>query len=68
MQKWQYMTWRVSDLGQREATVRTVNGEDFDSKERPPLYEALVRAGEDGWDLVGMDGAALIFKRPLLDA
>jgi hypothetical protein len=61
---WEYMTWRVSDLGEASAHVRIVNGEELDRKERPPFYEALARAGDDGWDLVGIASDTLIFKRP----
>jgi hypothetical protein len=65
MVKWQYMTWRVGDFGGASAHVRIVDGEELERKERPPFYEALARAGEDGWELVGMDSDTLIFKRPL---
>ena len=66
MAKWEYMTWRVGSLGREGADVRVVNGEEFKNEERPPFYEALSRAGADGWELVGFDGnyGALIFKRP----
>ena len=66
MQRWEYMTWRLSNsLGEADARVQIVDGERFDSKERPSLYEALIRAGEDGWELVAAtDSQGMIFKRP----
>ena len=64
MQQWAYMTWRVGDVGKASADVQIVNGEELDRKERPPFYEALTRAGTDGWELVGLSGDTLIFKRP----
>ena len=66
VQQWEYMTWRISSgLGNADARVRIVNGEEFDSKERPSLYEALSRAGDDGWELVAVDsGQNMVFKRP----
>ena len=67
MQQWSYMTWRAEHLGGENARVRAVNGEEFDGKERPSFYEALARAGEDGWELVNVDAndGVLIFKRPV---
>jgi hypothetical protein len=67
VQQWQYMTWRITNgLGEPDARVRFVNGEELASKERPALYEALVHAGEDGWELVAAtDSQGIIFKRPL---
>ena len=69
MLTWAYMTWRVEHLGAENARVRAVNGEELDSKERPSFYEALTRAGDDGWELVALDGnfGALVFKRPKAD-
>ena len=66
VQQWDYMVWRISNgLGAPDARVRIVDGEEFDSKERPSLYEALIRAGDDGWELVAAtDGQGMVFKRP----
>ena len=66
MQRWEYMVWRISSgLGEKDARVRTVDGKEFDSKERPALYEALRRAGDDGWELVAVtDSLGMVFKRP----
>ena len=66
MRQWEYMTWRItSGLGDADARVRFVDGEEFSSKERPALYEALARAGDDGWELVAVtDGQSMVFKRP----
>ncbi len=66
MTRWEYMTWRISSgLGNADARVRASDGEEFDSKERPSLYEALSRAGDDGWELVAVtDDQGMVFKRP----
>ena len=66
MPRWEYMTWRITGgLGAADARVRIVDGDEFDSKERPALYEALSRAGEDGWELVAVtDSQGMVFKRP----
>ena len=66
MPSWEYMVWRISSgLGNADARVRIVDGDEFDSKERPALYEALSRAGEDGWELVAVtDSQGMVFKRP----
>ena len=66
MQQWEYMTWRISSgLGNADARVQSWDGEEFSSKERPSLYEALSRAGDDGWELVAVaDGQGMVFKRP----
>ena len=63
---WDYMTWRITHgLGATAARVRVVDGEEVAVEERPSLYEALVRAGEDGWELVAAtDSQGMIFKRP----
>src|SRR5689334_9473977 len=53
VQRWEYMTWKVGDLGDAGAHVRIADGEEFARNERQPLYEALDRAGGDGWELVG---------------
>jgi hypothetical protein len=70
MPKYAYMVWRVEHLAGTDARVRTVNGEEFESKERPSFYEALTRAGDDGWELVGFDAndGAVMFKRPKPEA
>src|SRR3954447_14592106 len=64
--RWEYMTWRISSgLGNADALVQSSDGEEFGSKERPSLYEALSRAGDDGWELVAVtDSQGMIFKRP----
>jgi len=64
--KWEYMTWRISSgLGNADARVQSSDGEEFGSKERPSLYEALSRAGDDGWELVAVtDSQGMVFKRP----
>lgn len=67
MQRWEYMTWKVGDLGDAGARVRIADGEEFARNERQPLYEALDRAGGDGWELVGVSGDTLLFKRPRED-
>ena len=66
MAKWEYMTWRISSgLGNADARVQSSDGEAFGSKERPSLYEALSRAGDDGWELVAVtDSQSMVFKRP----
>jgi hypothetical protein len=60
------MTWRISSaLGNADARVQSSDGEEFGSKERPSLYEALGRAGDDGWELVAVtDSQGMVFKRP----
>jgi hypothetical protein len=65
--KWEYMTLRAEAVGTAKACVLSVNGEEFDTKERPSFYEALARAGEDGWELVALEPGrvVMIFKRPL---
>ena len=65
MQRWEYMTWRLTnDLGEPDARIRFIDGRQLDSKERPSLYEALPRAGDDGWELVAMaDRQGMVFKR-----
>jgi hypothetical protein len=62
--QWGSMTWRITGgLGATDARVRSVDGEEFDSKERPSLYEALTRAGDDGWELVAVtDSQGMVFK------
>ena len=62
---WEYMTWRLTNNpGTADARVRHVDGEEFDSKERPSLYEALREAGDAGWELVATpDNVSMIFKR-----
>ena len=69
MPRWEYMTWRITGgLGAADARVRIVDGEEFDSKERPTLYEALKRAGDDGWELVAAtDSLGMVFKRPTVE-
>jgi len=69
VQQWEYMTWRISSgLGETDARVQIVDGERFDSKERPSLYEALARAGDDGWELLAVtDSQGMIFKRPKVE-
>lgn len=64
--KWEYTTWRVRSIWGQRAEVLVVDGAEFAAEERPPLYETLARAGEDGWELVAYDSndGAMIFKRP----
>lgn len=64
--KWEYTTWRVRSIWGQHAQVLVVDGVEFAAEERPPLYEALARAGEEGWELVAFDPVegAMIFKRP----
>ena len=66
MSKWEYTTWRVRSMWGQHARLLVVDGVEFAAEERPPLYEALARAGEDGWELVAADPAegAMMFKRP----
>ena len=66
MPSWEYMVWRIrSGLGNADARVQSSDGEEFGSKERPSLYEALSRAGDDGWELVAVtDNQGMVFKRP----
>jgi hypothetical protein len=62
------MVWRISGgIGASDTQVRASNGEEFDSKERPSFFEALTRAGDDGWELVAFDGQGMIFKRPFAE-
>jgi len=66
--QWQYMTWRVDGFGDAGGTISIVDGNELKSQERPPLYEALARAGADGWELVAVtDRSRMIFKRPLVE-
>jgi hypothetical protein len=69
MPTWEYMVWRItSGLGNADARVQSSNGEEFGSKERPSLYEALTRAGDDGWELVAVtDSLGMVFKRPRVE-
>jgi hypothetical protein len=69
MQRYEYMTWKVGDLGEAGAHVRIVDGEELARGERQPFYEALDRAGGDGWELVGAaSNDTLMFKRPKAEA
>ena len=69
MPTWEYMVWRItSGLGEKDARVRIVDGDELDSKERPALSEALSRAGDDGWELVAVtDSLGMVFKRPKVE-
>jgi len=64
------MTWTVVDTKTGRA-IRSVNGERPD--EYPPEQSALVEAGEQGWELVGVAGVGtkpeqvLYFKRPMAE-
>ena len=65
--QWEYMTWTTSDT-KAGRSVRLVNGERL--AEYRLEHPALVEAGEQGWELVGVVAAgakqefALYFKRP----
>jgi hypothetical protein len=60
------MTRRLSSgLGNADARVQGSDGEELGSQERPSLYEALSRAGDEGWELVAVtDSQGMVFKRP----
>ena len=64
--KWEYTTWRVRSIWGQHAQILVMDGVEFDAEERPPLYAAVARAGEEGWELVAYDSndGAMIFKRP----
>ena len=68
--KWEYTTWRVRSIWGQRAEVLVVDGVEFAAEERPPLYETLAQAGEQGWELMAFDSAdgAMIFKRPKVEA
>jgi hypothetical protein len=59
------MVWRIcSGLGNADARVQSSDGVELGSKERPSFYEALSRAGDDGWELVAVtDSQGMVFKR-----
>ena len=67
MPTWEYMTWTTTETKTGRA-VRLVNGGRLD--EYPPEHQALVEAGEQGWELVGTvatgvrNEVALYFRRP----
>jgi hypothetical protein len=67
---WEYMTWVATDT-KAGRSVRLVNGARLD--EYPLEHQALVEAGEQGWELVsvvpfgGRQDHALYFKRPKVE-
>ena len=64
---WEYMTWTTTDT-KAGRSIRFVNGERLE--EYRLGHPALVEAGEQGWELVGVVAAGakqefmLYFKRP----
>jgi hypothetical protein len=66
VQRWEYTTWKVRSIWGSHSQILMVDGQEIDSEERPSFYEALARAGEDGWELMAFNSAdgAMIFKRP----
>jgi hypothetical protein len=82
MQKWEYIHLTVDSIG----LVKYINGENAEKglyrnktffgsgttqkMQEPRLYEYLVEAGQNGWEVCGMttahdDYMILILKRPL---
>jgi hypothetical protein len=65
--KWVYMTWTTTDA-KAGRSVRMVNGERLEAY--PLEHPSLVKAGEQGWELVsvvpagGRQDYTLYFKRP----
>jgi hypothetical protein len=66
--KWEYLTWGTDDaFGYTGSHVNHVNGED--ATDERSIYEALAKAGEDGWELVSAIQTkyrvVLMLKRPV---
>ena len=79
MQKWEYLTMIVNSIDEygvdlivtymngKSATV----GKDFFGIQFPSFYERINSAGQEGWELAGIDNcthqkcAIYVFKRPI---
>lgn len=74
MVKWEYLTMVVNSDGE-EKTVMILNGQDaavgkdYFGKEYASFYERIYAAGQEGWELAGIEyradrrGATYVFKR-----
>jgi hypothetical protein len=67
---WEYMVWDT--IGTKAGrSIRSINGDALEAYS--PEYPALVKAGEQGWQLTGVVGTGgrqahvLYFRRPLVE-
>jgi len=63
------MTWSVGNY-QSDGLILAKNGVLLASSERPKVYEGLVEAGQQEWELISVTTAVShmwIFKRPLVE-
>ncbi len=63
MNKWSYLVFNY--IGGEQAPRVIINGEiAVKGDKTPQLHEALNQLGDQGWELVAVDGREYIFKRP----
>ena len=69
MQRWEFLTVAATTLVQHQADDTTnytqglrVNGQDTPAPE--DFYQYLDQLGDQGWELVSVDGGEYYFKRP----
>ncbi len=63
MQKWEYLTVVITGNIRYDAKVYTVNDEEI--KQEIIFHNYLHELGEQGWELVSINGDVYYFKRPM---